>query len=55
MTQDELERAIEKAEADWRMLADPDDKAVAWEICQDLYEYRDKTEKFRKLTEDNLN
>ena len=55
MTPDELRRKIEKAESDWKKLADPELKAVAWAVCQDLYEYRDNTAKFRKMTKDNLN
>ena len=37
MTLPEIEAKIAEAEKDWRMIADPELKRVAEDICKDLY------------------
>ena len=44
MTLEEVGEEIEQSERDWRKIADPELKQVAWEICLELYEKRDALE-----------
>ena len=50
-----IDEKIAKAEQDWRMIADPEIKRKAEQICKELYAEKKVLEEAARRTKGNLN